>query len=61
MDGNEISTLYRRPARDASYEVSVHLAKRLQSRFFLYQSIRKKESPVEAMLVNGSGGNEEIM
>jgi hypothetical protein len=28
MDWDEISTLYREPPIDASYQVSVHLAKR---------------------------------
>ena len=33
MDRNEISNLYRGPSIDASYQVSVHLAKRFQRRF----------------------------
>jgi hypothetical protein len=32
MDQNEMSTLYRGPPIDASYQVSVHLAKRFQKR-----------------------------
>jgi hypothetical protein len=28
MDQNEIGTFYRRPSKDASYQVSYHLAKR---------------------------------
>jgi hypothetical protein len=32
MDRDEISTLYRGPPIDASYQVSVHLAKRFQRR-----------------------------
>jgi hypothetical protein len=35
MDWNEISNLYRGPSIDASYQVSVHLAKRFQRRRFL--------------------------
>jgi hypothetical protein len=35
MDQNEMSNLYRRPSINASYQVSVHLAKRFQRRFFL--------------------------
>jgi hypothetical protein len=31
MDQDEISTLYRGPPIDASYQVSVHLAKQLQT------------------------------
>jgi hypothetical protein len=34
-DRDEISNLYRGPAKDASYQVSVHLAKRFQKRRFL--------------------------
>ena len=42
-DRDEISNLYRGPAIDASYQVSVHLAKWLQKRrFFRNQSIRNK-------------------
>jgi hypothetical protein len=33
MDRDEISNLYRKPSIDASYQVSVHLAKRFQRRF----------------------------
>jgi hypothetical protein len=35
MDRNEMSTLYREPPIDASYQVSVHLAKRFQERRIL--------------------------
>jgi hypothetical protein len=35
MDRDEMSTLYRGPPIDASYQVSVHLAKRFQRRRFL--------------------------
>ena len=34
MDRDEMSNLYRGPAIDASYQVSVHLAKRFQRRRF---------------------------
>ena len=34
MDRNEMSILYRGPSKDASYQVSVHLAKWFQRRFF---------------------------
>jgi hypothetical protein len=33
MDRDEMSILNRRPPIDASYQVSVHLAKRFQRRF----------------------------
>jgi saccharopine dehydrogenase-like NADP-dependent oxidoreductase len=35
MDRDEIGTLYRGPPIDASYQVSVHLAKQFQRRRFL--------------------------
>jgi hypothetical protein len=35
MDQDEMSNLYREPPIDASYQVSVHLAKLFQSRRFL--------------------------
>jgi hypothetical protein len=35
MNQDEISILYRGPSIDASYQVSVHLAKRFQRRRFL--------------------------
>jgi hypothetical protein len=34
-DGDEMSNLHRRHSIDASYQVSVHLAKRFQRRRFL--------------------------
>jgi hypothetical protein len=33
-DRDEMTNLYRGPSIDASYQVSVHLAKRFQRRFF---------------------------
>ena len=43
MDRNEIGNLYGGPPIDASYQVSVHLAKRFQRRrFFRNQPIRNK-------------------
>ena len=43
MDRDKMSNLYRGPPIDASYEVSVHLAKRFQRRkFFKNQPIRNK-------------------
>ena len=35
MDGDEMSNLYRGPSKDASYQVSVHLAKWFQRRKYL--------------------------
>jgi hypothetical protein len=42
MDRNEMSTLYRGPPIDASYQVSVHLAKRFQEKNFINQPIRNE-------------------
>jgi hypothetical protein len=43
MDRDEMSTIYRRPPIDDTYQVSVHLAKRFQRRrFFRNQPIRNK-------------------
>ena len=42
MDQDKMSNLYREPAIDASYQVSVHLGKRFQRRFFRNQPIRNK-------------------
>jgi hypothetical protein len=43
MDRDEMSNLYRGPPIDASYQVSVHLAKQFQRRhFFRNQPIRNK-------------------
>jgi hypothetical protein len=42
-DQNEMSNLHREPSIDASYQVSVHLAKRFQRRrYFRNQPIRNK-------------------
>ena len=52
--------LYRGPAIDASYQVSVHLAKRFQRRRFFQKSTnQKQELSVAVMSVNGSGRNEQ--
>ena len=41
-DRDEMSNLCREPSIDASYQVSVHMSKRLQRRFFRNQPIRNK-------------------
>jgi hypothetical protein len=46
-----MSNRYRRPSKDASYQVSIHLAKRLERRFFRNQPIRNKNPP-QAILVS---------
>jgi hypothetical protein len=52
---DEMSNLYRGPSIAATYQVSVHLAKRFQRRRFFYESTNQQhELPVLAMFVNGS-------
>ena len=59
-DRDEMSNLYRGPFIDAFYQISVHSAKRFQSRRFFFESAnQKQELPVVAMFVNGSGQNEQ--
>ena len=60
-DQDKISHRYRGPSIDASYQVSVHLAKRLQMRIFFSSANQKHELPVVAMFVNGSEQNEQIV
>ena len=52
-----MSNLYRGPAIDASYQVSVHLANGFRGEEFKKSANQKQESPVVAMFVNGSGRN----
>jgi hypothetical protein len=61
MDQDEMSNLYRGPSIDASYQVSVHLAKRFQRRRFFKSANQKQELSVVAMFVNGSGRNEQSL
>ena len=42
MDQDKMSILYRGPFTDASYQVSVHLAKRLEDKIFRNRPIRNK-------------------
>jgi hypothetical protein len=59
MDRDKMNSLYREPSIDASYQVSVHLAKQFQRRIFL--EIDQQELPVAAMFVNGSKRNEQSL
>jgi hypothetical protein len=45
-------------SKDASYQVSVHLAKRFRGEESKKSANQKQESHVAAMFVNGSGQNE---
>ena len=54
-----MSNLYREPSIDASYQVSVHLAKQFQRRRFLEIDQLETRIPVVAIFVNGWGRNEQ--
>jgi hypothetical protein len=56
-----MSNLYRGHDTDASYQVSVHLAKWFQRRRFLKTGHQKQELPMAAVFVNGSGQNEQSL
>ena len=58
-----MSSLYRGPSKDVFYQISVHLAKRLQRRFFFFKKStnQKQELPVAAMFANGSELNEQSL
>ena len=73
-DRNEISNRNRGLSIDSSYQVSVHLVKQILPTKFQYiwpngfrgeeffkSSNQKKESPVVAMFVNGSGRTEQSL
>jgi hypothetical protein len=60
MDRDGMSNLYRGPPIDASYQVSVHLAKRFR-RELLKSANQKQALPVAAMFVNGSRRNEQSL
>jgi hypothetical protein len=60
-DRDEMSTLCRGHAIDASYQVSVHLAKRFQRRRLKKSANQKQELPMVAMFVNGSGQNGQSL
>jgi hypothetical protein len=56
-----MSNFYSGPGIDASYQVSIHLAKQFQRRRFKKSANQKQELPIAAMLVNGSGQNEQSL
>jgi hypothetical protein len=51
VNGSKMSNLYRGPSIDATYHVSVHLAKANQ----------QQELPVPTMFAKGSGLNEQSL
>ena len=56
-----MSTLYRGPSIDASYQVLVHLACSFRGEDLKKSANQKQELPVAAMFVNGSGQNEHSL
>jgi hypothetical protein len=61
MDQNGMSNSHREPSIDASYQVSVYLAKLCQSRRFLEIDQSEKKLSVVAMFVNRLGQNEQSL
>jgi hypothetical protein len=60
MDRDEISTLYKGPPIDASYQVSFIWPSGFREEF-KKSANQKQESSVVAMFVNGSGRNEQCL
>ena len=56
-----MSNLYRGPSNDASYQVSVHLAKRFRGEDLKKSANQKQKLPMVAMFVNGSERNEQSL
>ena len=53
---------YRGPSIDASYQVSIHFAKRFQGRRFFKKSTNQKQQlRVAAMFINGSRQNVQSL
>ena len=61
MDRDKMSNLQRELSIDASYHVSVHLAKRFRGQDFQKSTYQKQELPMAAIFVNGSGRNEQSL
>jgi hypothetical protein len=53
-DWDEMSNLYKGPSKDASHQVSVHLAKRFQRRRILEIDCQKQELPMGDIKHNNS-------
>ena len=61
IDRDKMGNLYREPSIDASYQVSVHLAKRFRGQHFQKSINQKQELPMVAIFVNGSGRNMQSL
>ena len=55
-----MSNLYKGPSKDASYQVSIQLAKQVSEETILSTN-QKQELPVAAMFAHGSELNEESL
>ena len=60
-DRNETSNMHRGPSINASYQVSIHLAKPFQRRRFLEIGQSEKKLLVATMFLNRSGPNEQSL
>jgi hypothetical protein len=60
-DRDEMSKVYRGPAIDASYQISVHLAKWFRGEDFKKSANQKQELPMAVMFVNRSERNEHSL
>jgi hypothetical protein len=58
-DRDEMSNFYRLPSIDASYQVSVHLAKRFQRRRFFKIAQSETRIACGGHVFNGSGQSEQ--
>ena len=57
-----MSNLHRALSKDASYQVLIHLVRRIQRRRFFQKSTnQKQEQPMAAIFVNRSGCNQQSL
>jgi hypothetical protein len=61
MGRDKLSNLYKEPSIDASYQVSVHLAKRFQRRRFLEIDQLETKIACGSHVFNGSEINEQSL
>jgi hypothetical protein len=56
-----MSNLFWWLSKDASYQISIHLVKRLEEKILYKSTNQKQELPVVVMFVNGSELNEQSL
>jgi len=65
MDRDEMSNLYRRPSKDTSYQVSIHLAEKFQKRRLKCEKLmndrRRRQSDGKSSLCLWQGELKKIM